>query len=50
MGVLIDGVWTDGELPQETGETGQFKRADSRYRGCGRHPWGNRARQAQQGD
>jgi hypothetical protein len=23
MGVLIDGVWTDGELPQETGETGE---------------------------
>jgi len=32
MGVLIDGVWTDGELPQETGETGQFRRADSRFR------------------
>ena len=29
MGVLIDGKWTDGELPQETGETGQFKRVDS---------------------
>jgi len=33
MGVLIDGKWTDGELPQETGETGQFKRADSVFRG-----------------
>ena len=32
MGVLIDGVWTDGELPQETGDGGQFKRADSRFR------------------
>ena len=32
MGVLIDGKWTDGELPQETGETGQFKRADSIFR------------------
>ena len=32
MGVLINGVWTDGELPQETGERGQFKRADSRFR------------------
>ena len=32
MGVLIDGKWTDGELPQETGETGQFKRADSVFR------------------
>src|SRR3972149_745258 len=32
MGVLIDGVWTDGELPQETGETGQFQRIDSRFR------------------
>src|SRR6266540_6745149 len=33
MGVLIDGVWTDSELPQETGEGGQFRRADSRFRG-----------------
>jgi putative glutathione S-transferase len=32
MGVLINGVWTDGELPQETGESGQFRRADSRFR------------------
>ena len=32
MGVLIDGKWTDGELPQETGETGQFKRVDSVFR------------------
>ena len=32
MGVLIDGKWTDGELPQETGEKGQFKRTDSRFR------------------
>jgi putative glutathione S-transferase len=32
MGVLIDGKWTDGELPQETGERGQFKRADSQFR------------------
>jgi glutathionyl-hydroquinone reductase len=32
MGVLIDGVWTDGELPQETGAGGQFKRSDSRFR------------------
>jgi putative glutathione S-transferase len=32
MGVLIDGVWTDGELPQETGKSGEFKRADSRFR------------------
>jgi putative glutathione S-transferase len=32
MGVLINGVWTDGELPQETAEGGQFKRADSRFR------------------
>ncbi len=32
MGVLIDGVWTDGELPQEAGERGQFRRADSRFR------------------
>ena len=32
MGVLIDGVWRDEELPQETGRTGEFKRADSRFR------------------
>ena len=32
MGVLIDGKWTDGELPQETGETGEFKRVDSVFR------------------
>ena len=32
MGVLIDGVWTDGELPQEIGEGGQFKRVASRFR------------------
>jgi putative glutathione S-transferase len=32
MGVLIKGVWTDGELPQETAEGGQFKRADSQFR------------------
>jgi putative glutathione S-transferase len=33
MGVLIQGRWTDGELPQETSQTGQFKRADSNFRG-----------------
>jgi putative glutathione S-transferase len=32
MGVLIDGKWSDGELPQETGEGGQFRRAESRFR------------------
>ena len=32
MGVLIDGKWSDGELPQETTETGQFKRVDSSFR------------------
>ena len=32
MGVLIDGIWTPGELPQETSDTGQFRRADSRFR------------------
>ena len=32
MGVLIDGKWSDGELPQETSETGQFKRVDSSFR------------------
>lgn len=33
MGVLVDGNWTDGELPQETGEGGRFRRAESRFRG-----------------
>ena len=32
MGVLIDGKWNDGELPQETSQTGQFKRVDSVFR------------------
>src|SRR5579863_1539648 len=32
MGVLIDGKWRDGELPQETGRSGQFNRADSVFR------------------
>ena len=32
MGVLIDGKWTDGELPQETSQGGQFKRVDSVFR------------------
>jgi glutathionyl-hydroquinone reductase len=32
MGVLINGEWSDGELRQETGESGQFKRADSQFR------------------
>ena len=32
MGVLIDGVWTDGTLPEETGKTGEFKRKDSSFR------------------
>jgi glutathionyl-hydroquinone reductase len=32
MGVLINGIWTDGELPQETGEGGRFKRAESLFR------------------
>ena len=32
MGVLIQGKWTDGELPQETSQAGQFKRADSALR------------------
>jgi glutathionyl-hydroquinone reductase len=32
MGVLIDGVWRDEELPQETGTTGEFKRVDSAFR------------------
>src|SRR5438105_1158405 len=33
MGVLIEGTWRDGELPEETGTGGDFRRADSRFRG-----------------
>jgi glutathionyl-hydroquinone reductase len=32
MGVLIDGVWREEELPQELGTSGDFRRADSRFR------------------
>jgi putative glutathione S-transferase len=32
MGVLVEGAWRDGELPQETGAEGDFRRADSRFR------------------
>lgn len=32
MGVLIDGIWRDEELPQETGKSGDFQRVDSRFR------------------
>ena len=32
MGVLIDGAWRDEELPQETSQGGEFKRAESRFR------------------
>jgi glutathionyl-hydroquinone reductase len=32
MGILIDGVWRDEELAQETGRIGEFRRADSRFR------------------
>ncbi len=32
MGVLVEGAWRDGELPQETGASGEFRRADSRFR------------------
>jgi glutathionyl-hydroquinone reductase len=32
MGVLIDGVWRDEELPAETGSSGDFRRVDSRFR------------------
>jgi putative glutathione S-transferase len=32
MGVLIDGVWRDEELPQEVGKIGDFRRADSAFR------------------
>jgi putative glutathione S-transferase len=32
MGVLINGVWTEAELPQEYADGGRFKRADSQFR------------------
>jgi glutathionyl-hydroquinone reductase len=32
MGVLIEGRWRDGELPQEMGRGGQFNRPDSVFR------------------
>jgi glutathionyl-hydroquinone reductase len=32
MGVLIDGIWRDAELPQETGQGGDFRRVDSSFR------------------
>src|SRR5271154_1644666 len=32
VGVLIEGVWRDEELPQEVGRAGEFRRADSRFR------------------
>jgi glutathionyl-hydroquinone reductase len=32
MGVLINGKWTDEELPQETTQTGAFRRVDSQFR------------------
>ena len=34
MGVLIGGKWTDGELSQETNQSGQFQRAASIFRDC----------------
>jgi glutathionyl-hydroquinone reductase len=32
MGILIDGKWTDEQLPEETGKQGDFRRVDSRFR------------------
>ena len=32
MGVLVEGAWRDGELPQETGAGGEFRRVDCRFR------------------
>ena len=43
MGVLIDGVWTDGTLPEETGKAGEFKRKDSRVSATGSPPMARRA-------
>ena len=33
MGVLIEGAWRDEALPQELGHAGEFRRADSVFRG-----------------
>jgi putative glutathione S-transferase len=32
MGVLIDGVWREAELPQEFAASGEFRRVESRFR------------------
>src|ERR1044071_9659362 len=32
MGMLIDGVWRDEDLPQETGRGGAFRRSESQFR------------------
>jgi len=32
MGVLIEGRWTERELPQETAASGEFRRIESRFR------------------
>jgi putative glutathione S-transferase len=32
MGVLIDGKWSDEELPAETSRTGEFRRSESKFR------------------
>ena len=32
MGVLIEGVWRDEDLPQEVDRAGEFRRAESRFR------------------
>jgi putative glutathione S-transferase len=32
MGVLIEGIWREEELPQEVGSSGEFRRVDSRFR------------------
>ena len=32
MGVLINGIWRDEQLPQEIGRIGDFRRADSSFR------------------
>jgi glutathionyl-hydroquinone reductase len=32
MGIVVDGKWTDDELPQETSKRGDFERSDSAFR------------------
>ena len=39
MGVLIDGAWRDGELPQETGAGGEIQLTDAMAKMIGTQPF-----------